>query len=225
MIRTTNGYDIKMVKGVELVDYMGNDSDICDAARVSFDKQAHNYTYEQNSKLLGYLAKHDHWSPFAHTSLKFRFRAPMFIARQFQKHVVGFAWNEVSRRYVSSDPSFFVPESWRQRPDNMKQGSVKEGEVPVTHDILDNYMGQMREHTKDYKLMMNQNICPEQARMCMPQSMMTEWIWTGSLMAWARFVRLRADSHAQLECWQYADAVSEEMEHYFPIATVALLGE
>ncbi len=225
MIRTTNGYFIDMVRGVELMDYMGNDSDICDAARVSFDKQAHNYSYEQNSKLLSYLAKHDHWSPFAHATLKFRFRAPMFIARQFQKHVVGFAWNEVSRRYVSSDPSFFVPESWRQRPDNMKQGSVKEGEVPVTHDILDNYMGQMRGHQKDYKVMMNQNICPEQARMCMPQSMMTEWIWTGSLMAWARFVKLRADSHAQMECWQYADAVREEMEHYFPIAAVALLGE
>ena len=224
-IRVTNGYEVSTVRNVELLDYMGDDNDVCDAARVSFDKRAYNYTYEQNSKLLGYLAKHDHWSPFAHTSLKFRFRAPMFIARQFQKHVVGFAWNEVSRRYVSSDPSFFVPESWRQRPDNMKQGSVTEGEVPVTDDILDNYMGQMRGHTKDYKLMMNQNICPEQARMCMPQSMMTEWIWTGSLMAWARFVQLRADSHAQMECWQYANAVREDMEHYFPISAEALLGE
>ena len=225
MMRTTNGYDIKMVKGVELLDHMGDDNAICDAARVSFNKEAVNYTTEQNTKLLKYLAKHDHWSPFAHTSLKFRFRAPMFIARQFQKHVVGFAWNEVSRRYVSSDPSFFVPESWRMRPDNMKQGSVKEGEVPVTHDVLIAYMDQMREHTRDYKSMISQGICPEQVRMCMPQSMMTEWIWTGSLMAWARFVKLRADSHAQAECWPYADAVREEMEDYFPQATLALLGE
>ena len=225
MIRTTNGYDIKMVKAVEFLDYMGDDNAVCDAARVSFDKSSTEYAPEANQRLLRYLAEHDHWSPFAHCSKKFRFQSPMFIARQFQKHVVGFAWNEVSRRYVSSDPSFFVPESWRQRPDNMKQGSVKEGEVPVTHDILDNYMGQMRGHQKDYKVMMNQNICPEQARMCMPQSMMTEWIWTGSLMAWARFIKLRGDSHAQAECWQYADAVSEEMEKYFPASTAALLGE
>ena len=225
MMRTTNGYDIKMIKGVELLDHMGDDNAICDAARVSFNKEAVNYTTELNTKLLKYLAKHDHWSPFAHTSLKFRFRTPMFIARQFQKHVVGFAWNEVSRRYVSSDPSFFVPESWRMRPDNMKQGSVKEGEVPVTHDVLIAYMDQMREHTRDYKSMISQGICPEQVRMCMPQSMMTEWIWTGSLMAWARFVKLRADSHAQAECWPYADAVREEMEDYFPQATLALLGE
>ena len=225
MIRTTNGYDIKMVKAVEFLDYMGDDNAVCDAARVSFDKSSTEYAPEANQRLLRYLAEHDHWSPFAHCSMKFRFQAPMFIARQFQKHVVGFAWNEVSRRYVSSDPSFFVPESWRQRPDNMKQGSVKEGEVPVTHDILDNYMGQMRGHQKDYKVMMNQNICPEQARMCMPQSMMTEWIWSGSLMAWARFVQLRNDSHAQQECWPYAMLVKEHMLNLFPASGEALLGE
>ena len=225
LIRTTNGYEIKTYHPVELVDSMGNDNAVADAARVSFDKGADQYTDEQNTKLLGYLAKHDHWSPFAHCMIKFRFRAPMFVARQFQKHVVGFAWNEVSRRYVSSDPEFFVPESWRQRPDNMKQGSVFEGEVPLTHDVLDNYMGQMREHTKDYKSMVHQGICPEQVRMCMPQSMMTEWIWTGSLMAWARFQKLRADSHAQAECWPYASAVREEMESLFPASTKALIGD
>jgi thymidylate synthase (FAD) len=225
MIRTTNGYNINTCKPVELVDSMGNDNAVCDAARVSFAKDASHFTYEQNNKLLNYLAKHDHWSPFAHCSIKFRFRAPMFIARQFQKHVVGFAWNEVSRRYVSDDPEFFVPESWRQRPDNMKQGSVTEGEVPVTHDVLDAYMGQMREHTKDYKSMVHQGICPEQIRMCMPQSMMTEWIWTGSLIAWARFQKLRADSHAQAECWQYASAVRQEMECLFPASSEALLGD
>ena len=225
MIRTTNGYDIKMVKAVEFLDCMGDDNAVCDAARVSFDKSSTEYAPEANQRLLRYLAEHDHWSPFAHCSMKFRFKAPMFIARQFQKHVVGFAWNEVSRRYVSSDPSFFVPESWRQRPDNMKQGSVTEGETPLTHDVLDAYVGQMRSHAKDYKVMMNQNICPEQARMCMPQSMMTEWIWTGSLMAWARFVKLRSDSHAQMECWPYASAVREEMNRYFPAASAALLGD
>ena len=225
MIRTTNGYNIKAVQPVEFIDRMGDDNAVCDAARVSFDKEAVNYTPAGNNKLLKYLAEHDHWSPFAHCYIKFRFRAPMFIARQLAKHVVGFAWNEVSRRYVSSDPSFFVPESWRMRPDNMKQGSVKEGEVPVTHDVLIAYMDQMREHTRDYKSMISQGICPEQVRMCMPQSMITEWIWTGSLMAWARFVKLRSDSHAQAECWPYAAAVRYEMEDYFPQATLALLGQ
>ena len=219
----TNGYENGIVHEVTLMDYMGNDSDVCDAARVSFHKCATDYTNDKNTKLIRYLAKHKHWSPFAHTSLKFRFRAPIFIARQFQKHVVGFVWNEVSRRYVDDPPTFFVPHSWRQRPDNMKQGSVSDGEVLLEGDVLDAYTDQMREHTKDYKSMINQGICPEQVRMCMPQSMITEWIWTGSLMAWTRFVQLRGDPHAQAECWPYANLVQEELERRFPISTEALL--
>jgi thymidylate synthase (FAD) len=224
-MRITNGYKVSTAKEVELLDYMGDDSAVCDAARVSFNKEAVNYTTEQNTKLLKYLAKNDHWSPFAHTSLKFRFRAPMFIARQFQKHVVGFAWNEVSRRYVSNDPEFFIPQSFRKRPDNIKQGSVLEGETPIEGAVLTAYVDQIREHAKDYKSMISQDICPEQVRMFMPQSMMTEWIWTGSLMAWARFCKLRGDSHAQQECWTYASKVRYEMEDLFPQATLALLGE
>tara|TARA_R110002012_G_C11652857_1_gene611538 strand:- start:798 stop:1478 length:681 start_codon:yes stop_codon:yes gene_type:complete len=225
MMRTTNGYRVYTDSPVTFLDKMGSDDAVCDSARVSFDKQASGYSEESNAKLLRYLAKHDHWSPFAHCSIKFRFKAPMFIARQFQKHVVGFAWNEVSRRYVDTPPTFFVPETWRQRPDNMKQGSVSEGEVPVTGDVLSAYMHQMREHHRDYKSMTSQGICPEQVRMCMPQSMMTEWIWTGSLMAWARFVSLRGDSHAQKECWQYADKVHDFMDEYFPASSEALLGD
>lgn len=224
-MRTTNGYKVSTAKEVELLDYMGDDSAVCDAARVSFNKEAVNYTTEQNTKLLKYLAKNDHWSPFAHTSLKFRFRAPMFIARQFQKHVVGFAWNEVSRRYVSNDPEFFIPQSFRKRPDNIKQGSVSEGDMPIEGAVLTAYVDQIREHAQDYKSMISQDICPEQVRMFMPQSMMTEWIWTGSLMAWARFCKLRGDSHAQQECWTYASKVRYEMEDLFPQATLALLGE
>lgn len=220
---TTDGWDVTVVNDVQLLDYMGNDNDVCDAARVSFHKAASDYEYGQNRKLIQYLAKHKHWSPFAHTSVKFRFKAPMFIARQFQKHVVGFVWNEVSRRYVDDPPTFFVPHSWRQRPDNMKQGSVNEGEVELTGDVLEAYTNQMREHAKDYKSMIHQGICPEQARMCMPQSMMTEWIWTGSLMAWTRFVQLRGDQHAQQECWSYANQVQEQLERLFPISAEALL--
>ncbi len=223
MIRTTNGYEINQVKEVELIDWMGDDSAVCDAARVSFNKQASGYTSHQNERLLNYLAREDHWSPFAHVSMKFRFRAPIFLARQFQKHYIWLAWNEVSRRYVDEPPTFFIPESYRKRPDNMKQGSVSEGETPVTGDILDAYMEQMKEHTRDYKSMIHQGICPEQTRMFMPQSMMTEWIWTGSLMAWARFVQLRRDSHAQAECWPYASNVHDYMDEKFPISTEALL--
>lgn len=224
-MRTTNGYEINIVKPVECLDYMGDDNAVCDAARVSFNKESTEYSAEANQRLIRYLAKHDHWSPFAHCFMKFRFKAPMFVARQFQKHVVGFAWNEVSRRYVDEPPTFFVPESWRKRPDNMKQGSVNEGQVLVVHDVLDAYMDQMREHHKDYKSMIHQGICPEQARMCMPQSMMTEWIWTGSLMAWARFVNLRNDSHAQQECWPYAIHVKDLMLRLFPASGEALLGD
>jgi thymidylate synthase (FAD) len=105
----------------------------------------------------------------------------------------------------------------------MKQGSVNEGEVFLNGDVMHAYMDQMREHHKDYKSMIHQGICPEQVRMCMPQSMMTEWIWSGSLMAWARFVQLRADSHAQQECWPYAEKVHDFMEDKFPYSTESLL--
>jgi len=223
MIRTTNGYERQMVKPVELIDWLGDDNAVCDAARVSFDKQACEFTSHQNERLIKYLAEHDHWSPFAHTSIKFRFKAPMFVARQFQKHVVGFAWNEVSRRYVDTPPTFFIPQTYRKRPDNMKQGSVAEGETPIAGDILDAYCEQIKEHTRDYKSMIHQGVCPEQVRMFMPQSMMTEWIWTGSLMAWARFVKLRQDSHAQAECWPYAAAVKEELTRLFPMSTDYLM--
>ena len=223
MIRTTNGYKINVVKPVELVAHMGDDNAVCDAARVSFNKSSTEYSPEANQRLIRYLAKHDHWSPFAHCFMKFRFRAPIFLARQFQKHYIGFAWNEKSRRYVDEPPTFFVPDSYRKRPANMKQGSVSEGETPITGDILEAYVGAMREHTRDYKSMINQGVCPEQARMFMPQSMMTEWIWSGSVMAWARFVQLRSDSHAQAECWPYAEKVHDYMDEKFPVSSEALL--
>ena len=105
----------------------------------------------------------------------------------------------------------------------MKQGSVRDGEVLLSGDVLDAYVDQMREHYKDYKSMISQGICPEQVRMCMPQSMITEWIWTGSLMAWTRFVQLRGDHHAQAECWPYANLVQEQLERLFPISTRELL--
>lgn len=216
MIRVTDGYSIDKVEGVQYVSHMGSDYDVCNAARVSFDKNANNYTYEENSKLLKYLYKHKHWSPFSHCYMKFRFNAPICIARQFQKHVVGFAWNEVSRRYVSTDPQFFVLDSFRKRPSNMKQGSTNEGEIPVDGKLLEAYIDQAREHIKDYNELIRQDVCPEQARMFMPQSMMTQWIWSGSVAAWARFIELRLDKHAQQECHYYANQVLFHLKAKFP---------
>lgn len=220
-MRETDGYDVINFTPVKFIDNMGSDERIVDAARVSFKKLAKNYTSQQNEKLINYLWKHNHWTPFGHPQLTFHFKAPIFIARQFVKHQVGFVWNEVSRRYVSDDPFFFVPDTWRKRPDNMKQGSVKDGEVVVDDGILANYKHKMREHVSDYKHMISQGIAPEQVRMAMPQSMMTEWYWTGSLAAWLRFVKLRGDEHAQAECWPYANAVREHLYNLYPMAMKA----
>ncbi len=221
MITVIDGMDSKEINPVEYVSRMGNDDAVCDAARVSFDKKAGGYSVESNHKLLKYLAKHNHWSPFAHCFVKFRFHAPMFIARQFQKHVIGFAWNEVSRRYVSTDPTFFVPQTLRKRPDNMKQGSVSEGEIPVTGAVYQDVRARAVEAKADYRAMLSKGICPEQARMFLPQNTMTEWIWTGSLQAWSRFIHLRGDSHAQAECWPYATAVENVLNNYFPLSMEA----
>jgi thymidylate synthase (FAD) len=221
----TDGYEIKPFTPVTYVTHMGDDNFVCDCARVSFDKKAENFTDEQNEKLIQYLARHNHWSPFAHPQVTFRFKCPLFIARQFQKHQIGYAWNEVSRRYVDYDPTFYVPDSWRKRPDNMKQGSTNEGEIFLEGRYLNNYMHQSREWVKDYKTMKAEGVCPEQIRMVMPQAMMTEWIWTGSLQAWSRFVNLRGDSHAQQECWIYAEEVAMTLTKLFPMSARALLGE
>lgn len=211
----------KEIQPVEFVSAMGNDDAVCDAARVSFDKKAGGYSVAANAKLLKYLAKHNHWSPFAHCFVKFRFHAPMFIARQFQKHVIGFAWNEVSRRYVSTDPTFFVPRTLRKRPENMKQGSVSEGEIEVSGDVYRDVRDRALEAKADYKALLSKGICPEQARMFLPQNTMTEWIWTGSLQAWSRFILLRGDSHAQAECWPYANVVENILNNHFPLSMEA----
>lgn len=224
-IRITDGRETKLKDPVELIDCMGTDEDVCDAARVSFNKRADSFDNFSNMKLINYLATHDHWSPFSHVMMKFRFHAPIFIARQFQKHTVGFAWNEVSRRYVSNDPTFWVPMTWRRRPDNMKQGSTNEDEVVVEKDILSAYVNEMNERAKDYKCMLRQDVCPEQARAILPQCTMTEWIWTGSVYAWARFIKLRSDPTAQEECKPYALNVKTEMCMKFPKCYEALIAQ
>ena len=243
-LRKTDGLDVIDYEPVTFIDRMGSDLEVCNAARVSFDKETEwgvdqeaierldgcvyheedvQILKEKDRKLLNYLARHDHWSPFAHCFMKFRFEAPIFLARQFVKHQIGFTWNEVSRRYVDNPPFYFVPDSWRRRPENMKQGSTFDNAVPVDDKYLEMYKCQAREWRADYRSLSREGVCPEQARISQPLAMMTEWIWSGSLMAWARFVKLRIDKNAQAECWPYAAAVYDAMERYFPHSTKALL--
>lgn len=205
---------------VELVDHMGTDLSIVNAARVSFSKWQAEFS-EGDVRLLHYLAKHNHWSPFAHTSIQLRVTAPIFVARQLAKHQVGLSWNEVSRRYVDDSPVMFVPKNWRARPDgSIKQGS---GAVHVDSDLWRGaYSKRLAYAVSMYEEMLEDGIAPEQARMILPQSMMTSWIWTGSLMAFRRVYDLRIDSHAQVETQEVARLIGEHCYNLFPKAWEAL---
>lgn len=209
-----------MEKLVEYIDHMGTDASVVDAARVSFDKMSTQYSVDQNTKLINYLAKHNHWSPFAHTSIKMRFKAPVFIARQLAKHQVGFAWNEVSRRYVDFTPECWVPNNFRMRAENKKQGSSDE--LVKDPELLQDYKNMCSAALIMYDRLLENGVCPEQARAVLPQSMYTEWVWTGSLYAWARMVSLRSHDTAQSEVREYAKAVSNVCTNLFPISWRAL---
>lgn len=219
---------------VKLLDKMGDCISVVNAARVSFDKVSHwkwpgPTLSEKDAKLLNYLAKHQHWSPFAHCFATFRIKAPIFVARQLQKHTVGLAWNEVSRRYVDSEPSFYEPTEWRKKADNVKQGSSDEVIDDIEHDfygftsISKAYPFHIRECKALYDSMIKAGVCPEQARMVLPQSMMTEWIWSGSLMAFARVCKLRLDGHTQRETQEVARLIADYLEFNFPFSWKALI--
>ena len=197
---------------VELIDSMGDDLTVVNAARVSFGKRKKKFT-KRDRGLIKYLAKHKHWTPFGHVSLQFHISAPVFVARQLVKHQVGLVWNEISRRYVDSEPEFYVPESWRLKAEDKKQGSSDEvWEIKDEWDVVDNpavvYENICEHARKKYNFFVNTlNICPEQARMILPQSMMTEWYWTGSLMAFARVCNLRSKPDAQYETRVISDEI------------------
>jgi len=206
---------------IQYVDHMGCDEAVCDAARVSMNKSADLFTVSQNERLIGYLAKHNHWSPFSHCVLKVRVSAPIFIARQLAKHQVGFSWNEVSRRYVSDAPTFFVPDNFRDKADNVKQGSAST--TNLHSQLYKTKLENLCNHAVTiYQEMLDDNVCPEQARAILPQAMMTDWIWTGSLYAWSRMYNLRADPHSQLEVQEYAAKIGNLCFKYFPISWRAL---
>jgi len=198
----------------EYIDHMGSDLTVVNAARVSFNKEHDEFDWKTDRGLIKYLAKHNHWSPFAHCSATFRVKAPIFVARQLVKHTVGFSWNEVSRRYVDNEPEFYIPEVWRKRAENVKQGSSDEPAlIPMG---LDHKMAE--EALWNYNHLLSFGVCPEQARMVLPQNTMTEWYWTGTLYAWARMCQLRLDSHTQKETRDVAAYINASMAELFPVS-------
>ena len=212
---------------VTLVDKMGSDLTVVNAARVSFGKKKEKFT-NADKKLIGYLARHNHWTPFGHCSMQVHVYAPVFVARQLVKHQVGLVWNEVSRRYVDTEPEFYKPEEWRLKADDKKQGSSNEVWGIRDHrDIVDDpnvsYDNLCNDAKSKYLHWVNNlNICPEQARMVLPQSMMTEWYWSGTLMAFARVCNLRCKPDAQLETRMVSDQIDKIGTEEFPVSWKAL---
>ena len=199
---------------VELIDKMGTDLSVVNAARVSYSKTKEAFDVVKDEKLIKYLAEHEHWSPFAHASLQFRIKAPVFVARQLVKHQVGLVWNEVSRRYVDHAPELYQPDSWRGRPQNSKQGS--DGEVKLDQTIEYNMETTMQNCLVLYKSLLQKGVAPEQARMVLPQSMMTEWYWSGTLYAFARVCNLRCKPDTQRETQEVANEIDRLTNEAFP---------
>ena len=198
---------------VELIDRMGTDLSVVNAARVSYSKTKDVFD-GKDEKLIKYLAEHEHWSPFAHASMQFRIKAPIFVARQLVKHQVGLVWNEVSRRYVDFPPEIYKPDSWRGRPINSKQGS--DGEVELGQTIDHNLETTMESCLILYNTMIQKGVAPEQARMVLPQSMMTEWYWSGTVYAFARVCNLRCKPDTQKETQDVANVIDKLADEAFP---------
>jgi thymidylate synthase (FAD) len=205
---------------VELLDVFGNDLTVVNAARVSFAKESHEMTLG-DGKLVKYLAEHNHVTPFFHPQARFRLKMPIFIAREWFRHQIGFARNEVSRRYVDTDPEFWMPNELRERDSNKKQGS-KDTKIEYNDRCIENMQNHNNACLSLYKELMRHGVCPEQARAVLPQSMMTEFIETGSLAAYARLYKLRTDPTAQREIQELAKQVGELLSEKFPISWNAL---
>jgi len=234
------------------VDHMGSDLSVVNAARVSFGKKSEYKTLTKcydtgeviskelslrDAKLINYLAKHKHLSPFGHAFASFHVKAPIFVARQLVKHKF-LRWNEISRRYVDDEPEFYTPDVWRGRSADKKQGS--EGVVThldvgwgsseccppdgsILHPLEDWVQGFNINAFEDYTVLVKSGVAPEQARMVLPQSTMTEWYWSGSLDAFAAMCRLRCKEDTQYESRVVADQISEMMGGLFPVSWTALL--
>jgi thymidylate synthase (FAD) len=213
------------------VDHMGNDLTTVNAARVSFGKKSEwEEPFEdcdksllklsdRDTKLIKYLAKHKHLSPFGHAFASFHIKAPIFVARQLVKHKF-LRWNEISRRYVDDEPEFYTPDVWRGRSADKKQGS--EGEVKLGTLDAAIVSDSPYEALCAYKALLDAGVAPEQARMVLPQSTLTEWYWSGSLDAFAAMCRLRLPSDTQQETRVVAQQISEKMSELFPVSWGAL---
>lgn len=207
---------------VEYVDHMGSDINVVNAARCSFAKEVKEFDLEKDTKLINYLAKYNHWSPLAHTSISIRIKAPIFMARQFVKHQIGLVWNEESRRYIDDTPEFYKPAVWRGKPENVKQGSSRV-ELDSQSIIDSHYMDTVEQALYAYETQLDFGVAPEMARMNLPQSVMTNWIWTGSLVAFARIVKLRTEEHAQKEAQDLAKMIQEVVAPLYPVSWNALM--
>lgn len=236
---------------VELLDYMGDDLAVVNSARVSFAKESEweevwreedggyfdGILSNKDAKLIHYLAKHHHWTPFSHCYAKFRIKAPLFVRSQLFKHKVGLTENEVSRRYVDSEPEFYVPDVWRKRAEDKKQGSSDEavdlesfnqyGDFPYKGSFgecsLGSLLDQLRIETLEaYRALLKAGVAPEQARSILPTSTYTEWIWSGSIAAFARVYQQRTSEHAQHETRTIAYAIGNELRDLFPVSWKAL---
>ena len=196
---------------VKVIDVMGTDLTVVNAARVSFKKEHNKFDNEKDEKLIKYLATHEHWSPFGHCSMQFHVKAPIFVARQLVKHQVGLVWNEVSRRYVDDEPEFYIPKTWRLKAEDKKQGSSNE-------TIEYNIDGSIMFVKQTYDNLLKAGVAPEMARMVLPQNLYTEWYWSGTLMAFARVCNLRCAKDTQLETQQIANQIHYEARQLFPIS-------
>jgi thymidylate synthase (FAD) len=227
---------------VDLISVMGSDLTVVNAARVSFNKESDwagtgedyterpgkeepfdSYLHDKDIKLINYLAKHKHWTPFAHPQITVRIKAPIFIRTQLFKHKVGFVENEVSRRYVTDKPEFYIPR-WRGAPvDGAKQGSSDFIiDDSVANQLTFQYNSVIDGALITYENLLEQGVAPEQARSILPQGTYTEWWWTGSLSAFARVYAQRIDPHAQWEVRQYAETLGKMIYPFFPICWEAL---
>ena len=203
-------------------DHMGSDLTVVNSARVSFAKTS-NELSDQDEKLIKYLAREDHFTPFTHPQITLHYKVPIFIARQEVKHQIGFSRNEISRRYVDDKPQIFNP-VWRERPDkSIKQGSGDEIDSDTAAELDDNFSFGVRMALNIYNELLEAEVAPEQARAILPQSMMTEYYITGSLAAYARMYNLRKPgTHAQKEIQDLAVKVSEIVQPLYPISWEAL---
>ncbi len=228
---------------VTYIDHCGTDLTTVNAARVSFGKSSKfeealsgKFLSTKDIKLIKYLAKHKHLSPFGHAFASFHVKAPVFVARQLVKHKF-LRWNEISRRYVDEEPEFYVPDGWRGRAEDKKQGSsgvIDLDDVSATGGDFNGYFGEgtLAERLTDkraddlevYKLLVTSGVAPEMARMVLPQSTMTEWYWSGSLDAFAQMCALRLKDDTQYESRLVAQQINEEMGELYPVSWVALMG-